>query len=245
MHAKRFIEARDGLRQAVEYQRRALACNPAHPKYREFMTKHLNLLINATRALGDSKGLAEAQSQLVDFRETDPAIAAFVARLRAIAKGEQRPKDVSERLEFAQRAYELTRHAAAARLWQEALELDPRLGDDRQAQHRYNAACAAALAGCGQSKDDPPPSNDQKLKLRQQALDWLTAEQGAWAKLLATASKEHRGGIVKTLEHWREDNDLVGIRDDADLAKLLETERAAFRKLWADVDALLKKAAQP
>jgi hypothetical protein len=89
-----------------------------------------------------------------------------------------------------------------------------------------------------------PPSRDQKIKLRQQALDWLTAELGAWAKLLATAKNEQRGGIVNTLEHWQRDIDLAGIRDDAELAKLPETERAAFRKLWADVDALLKKASR-
>jgi serine/threonine-protein kinase len=245
MNAKRFAAARDKLRQAVESQRRALASNPAHPTYRQAMTRHLNNLIKTTRALGDAKGRVEAERQLVELRETDPAMAAFDARLRAAVKGEQRPKDAGERLQFAQRAYELARHAAAARLWQEALEADPRLGDDRQAQHRYNAACAAALAGCGQGKDDSPPSDHQKTKLRQQALDWLTAEVGAWAKLLDTASKEQRGGIVKTLEHWQQDLDLAGIHDDAELAKLSATERVAFRKLWADVDSLLKKASRP
>jgi hypothetical protein len=38
---------------------------------------------------------------------------------------------------------------------------------------------------------------------------------------------------------------LAGIRDDAELAKLPEPERVAFRKLWADVDALLRKASRP
>ena len=57
------------------------------------------------------------------------------------------PKDKAERLRLAQRAYDKALHATAARLWAEALAADPKLGDDRQAQHRYNAACAAALAG--------------------------------------------------------------------------------------------------
>jgi serine/threonine-protein kinase len=245
MNAKRFAEARDGLRQAVECQQRALASNPAHPTYRQRMAKHFDHLIESTRALGDFKGLAEAERQFAEFRETDPAMAAFDARLRAIVKGEQRPNDVGERLQLAERAYEIARYAAAARLLQEALELDPRLGDDRQAQHRYNAACAAAQAGSGRGKDDPAPSEPQKTKLRQQALDWLTAELGDWAKLLATADNEQRGGIKQTLEHWQQDNDLASIRDEAELAKLSETERLAFRKLWADVDALLKKASGP
>jgi hypothetical protein len=245
MNAKRFVEARDGLRQAVECQRSALSSIPAHPMYRQDMALQLTNLIDATRALGDLKGRAEAERQLLELRETDPAMAAFDGRLKAVVKGEQRPKDAGERLQFAQRAYELTRHAAAARLWKEALEADPRLAENRNVQHRYNAACAAALAGCGHGKDDPRPSDEQKAKLRRQALDWLTAELSAWAKLLATANNVQRAAIARTPQHWQLDSDLAGIRDDAELAKLPEPERAAFRKLWADVDALLKKATQP
>jgi hypothetical protein len=192
-------------------------------------------------------GLAEAERQRVEFRETDPAMTAVDGRLKAILNGERQPKDIGERLQLAQRTYDLTRYTTAARFWQDALEADSRLGDDRQAQHRYNAACAAAQAGCGRGRDDPLPSDDQKTKLRNQALDWLTAELGAWAKLLEleTAKNEQRAVIVNTLKHWREDAELAGIRDDAETAKLPEPERAAFRKLWADVDALLKKAAHP
>jgi hypothetical protein len=36
--------------------------------------------------------------------------------------------------------------------------------------------------------------------------------------------------------------DLAGLRDPASLAKLPEAEQEAGRKLWADVEALLKKA---
>jgi serine/threonine-protein kinase len=244
MNANRFAAARDRLRQAVEFQRTALASNPAHPSYRQFMANHLNALIVATRALGDLKFLALVERQLLELRETDPALVAVDARLRAMVSGEQQPKDVAERLQLAQRAYDLTRYAAAARLWHDALEADRRLGADRRIQHRYNAACAAALAGCGQGKNDPPPSDDQRTKLRQQALDWLTVELGVWAKLLEAAKEAQRRFIVETLKHWREDTDLAGIRDSTELAKLPETERAAFRKLWADVDGLLKKASQ-
>src|SRR5262249_43506710 len=160
--------------------------------YRQFMAHHFINLIKATQALGDSQGQADAELQLVQLRETDPSMAAFDARLRAILTGEQNLKDNGERLRFAQRAYDLTRFAAAVRWWQEALELEPSLGDDRQVQHRYNAACAAALAARGHGKDDPPPSDEQRTKLRQQALHWLTVELGTWAKRLATASREQR-----------------------------------------------------
>jgi hypothetical protein len=48
--------------------------------------------------------------------------------------------------------------------------------------------------------------------------------------------------ILQQLAHWKVDTDLAGIRDEPELAKLPEPERAALRSLWADVEALRKKA---
>ena len=47
---------------------------------------------------------------------------------------------------------------------------------------------------------------------------------------------------VKVLAHWREDDDLAGVRDADALMKLPDAERDAWRQLWADLDALLPKA---
>jgi hypothetical protein len=52
-----------------------------------------------------------------------------------------------------------------------------------------------------------------------------------------------RAEAVQALRHWREDANLAGVRDADALAKLPEAERADWRKLWADVDAVLQKAA--
>jgi hypothetical protein len=49
----------------------------------------------------------------------------------------------------------------------------------------------------------------------------------------------------RTPKHWKEDADLAGVRDPAALANLPEAERLEWQKLWADVDATLKKAAEP
>jgi len=48
--------------------------------------------------------------------------------------------------------------------------------------------------------------------------------------------------IVQTLQPWRTDSDLAGIRDPGALARRPAEEQEAWRTLWADVDALLKKA---
>src|SRR5262249_6157435 len=44
----------------------------------------------------------------------------------------------------------------AVEYYRKGLEADPKLGYDRQAQHRYHAARAAALAATRQGKDEPP-----------------------------------------------------------------------------------------
>ncbi len=142
-------------------------------------------------------------------------------------------------------AFDREHFAAAARLWAEALASDPKLGDDRQTQPRYNAACAAALAGTGRGKDQPSPDDAARAKLRQQALDWLKAELMTWGRFLEAGPPQARPAIIQTLDHWRQDTDLAGIRDAVALAKLPEDERKAWQSLWADVDSFLKLAATP
>jgi len=169
-------------------------------------------------------------------------MAALAPRLPAVVKGEDRPQDGAEVLAFASMACERGFYAAAARLWAGALEAEPKLGDDRRAQHRYAAACAAALGAAGQGKDDAPLADAARAKLRKQAVDWLKAELDAWARLLDSGTPQDRKTIVETLEHWREDADLASVRGADSLAKLPEAERTALRAVWEQVDALLAKA---
>ncbi len=55
-------------------------------------------------------------------------------------------------------------------------------------------------------------------------------------------SPQTRDQLKKTLAHWKEERDLVGLREEAELAKLPDAERHACQVLWTDVDMLLKKA---
>jgi serine/threonine protein kinase len=184
----------------------------------------------------------EAVKKLAEMRDSDPAMVALDVRLSVILRGYQQPKDSGERLQLAQRSYDKALHAAAAKLWADAIDADPKLAEDRQAQTRYNAARAAALAGCGLGKDDPAPDDAAKAKLRRQALDWLKAELAAWGKLLESGPPQARPAIVQTLDHWKQDGDLAGIRDAEALARLPEAERTEWRALWSEVETLLKRA---
>jgi hypothetical protein len=57
-------------------------------------------------------------------------------------------------------------YAAAARFFDEAFAAQSSLADDLSSQHRYNAACAAALAGCGQGKDADDLSEQEHARWR-------------------------------------------------------------------------------
>jgi hypothetical protein len=78
--------------------------------------------------------------------------------------------------------------------------------------------------------------------LRRRALGWLEGELAAWSKALDYGDPKVRAAVVATLRHWRDDRDLVGVRDANALAALSEAERADWGALWAEVDRLLKGA---
>jgi hypothetical protein len=102
-------------------------------------------------------------------------------RLPAVIGGEDKPKHAAEGIEFASFAYQIKRFGPSARLYDESLRADPNLAEDMKAENRYNAACAAALAGAGKGDDKPPLDEKEKTRWRTQALDWLRADLVFWA----------------------------------------------------------------
>jgi tetratricopeptide (TPR) repeat protein/serine/threonine protein kinase len=167
-------------------------------------------------------------------------------RLPAILRDEDKPKDAEERLALAKLCGIKKLLAASVRFFEEAIVDRPGLGDDlrddRFTGERYNAACIAARAGSGRGKDDPPLGETARARLREKALGWLRADLTAWGKLLEGGAQLDRSRTARMLALWKRDPDLAGIRDEAELAGLPEGEREPFRALWADVEALRKKA---
>jgi tetratricopeptide (TPR) repeat protein len=159
-------------------------------------------------------------------------------QLPAFLEGKRQPQGAGERLELAHVCYYERQFAASARFYRTAYALDPK----RVSPNRYNAACAAALAGCGRGKDTAQLPEDQKSELRRQALAWLRAELQRAAKLLELGPPPARATVVRTLRRWQQDRDLAGLRDPAALAKLPQAERQDLAKFWDEVAALLTKA---
>jgi serine/threonine-protein kinase len=170
---------------------------------------------------------------------------ALSTRFPAMIRGEDRPRDDLERLTLARMAFDRKLFAAAARLWSEAMASDPKLRDDRQAGHPYRAVVAAALSGVGLGKDEPPPDDAAKATLRRRALEGLRVELATRARLLETGAPQARAAVAQDLARWKQDRDLAGLRDPVAQARLPEAERKKWQALWAEVDAMSKRAATP
>jgi eukaryotic-like serine/threonine-protein kinase len=158
----------------------------------------------------------------------------------AFLEGSHQPQDNVERLALLGVCRFDNRHLAVARLYADAFAADPKLADDPRAGHRYRAACAAALAGCGGGRDGGEGSASERVRWRTQARAWLQADLTAWAKMLERDPAENRL-LERTLTHWRAEPDLAALREPRALAKLPAKEREEWLALWNNVDALLKR----
>jgi tetratricopeptide (TPR) repeat protein len=133
-------------------------------------------------------------------------------------------------------------YVASARFYREAFTKQPKSANDLPEQHRYRAACAAALAGRGAGKDAGELGEPERSDWRRQALDWLRADLAGWGRVVDQDDTRTRTRAHKLLRRWQTDPDLAGVREPAELARLPAEERQAWQKLWVDVAALLKRS---
>jgi serine/threonine-protein kinase len=162
-------------------------------------------------------------------------------RLAAVLKGDANATDVKEQLALASFCQQYKKHyATAARFYADAFGAAPHLPDNVNNAHRYNAACAAALAAAGKGKDAANLTNPKKAKLRQQALDWLRADLHLWKRQDKTAQPAALLDLIKSLGHWQKDADLDGLREAKQLAHLPKNEQKKCQQFWSDVHSLLQ-----
>ena len=100
---------------------------------------------------------------------------------------------------------------SAAVAYQKAIALAPNQAEDLKAALRYNAACAAALAGCGKGADATGISDKERSGWRNQARDWLTADLDLWARQAQSAKPLDRSAAQQQLRHWQTDPYLAGV----------------------------------
>jgi serine/threonine protein kinase/Flp pilus assembly protein TadD len=162
------------------------------------------------------------------------------SRLPAILEGKDKAANNVERLTLALMCQQNKQlYAAAAQFFADAFAEQPKIADDVSNQHRYNAACAAALAGCGQGEDASNLDAAKRVELRNQAIEWLGADLAVWDKLRDEPKQHAR--IAQMLKHWQHDSDFARVRGADALAQLPAEERAVWQKLWSDVADVLNK----
>jgi serine/threonine-protein kinase len=159
----------------------------------------------------------------------------------AFLEGKYEPHDNTERLALLGVCRFKNRTYSSARLYADALAADPRLADDLGLNHRYHAARAAALVGCGRGADADGVDETERAGWRRQARDWLRADLTARVRLLDENSAAVRGDVRRALTNWKEDPELACVRDPGELNKLAPDERKEFLALWADVAAVLAR----
>jgi tetratricopeptide (TPR) repeat protein len=159
--------------------------------------------------------------------------------LPAFLRGERIPVDASEAASLGRVCYLKDLYGTSARFWLDAFRREPALAEDSSAGHRYNAARAAAMAGCGKGRDDPVLAEKERMRCRAQAHTWLTAELAARSKEIESKKPGAEASVKRRLAHWKVGPDLAGVRDPDGLKKLSPDEQKEWRALWSAVDALL------
>jgi serine/threonine protein kinase/tetratricopeptide (TPR) repeat protein len=165
-------------------------------------------------------------------------------RLPAVLEGKDKPKDAGELLAFGELChppYQPRYPVATVRFFREAFDRDPKSAENLLTEHRYMAACSAALAGCGHGEDAAKLDDKKRSRLRRQALDWLRPELDAWVRLYNKQPDPVRPHLVRYLRRWQEETDFAGVRGPQALAKLPEAERQSWQKLWDDIANTLSR----
>jgi tetratricopeptide (TPR) repeat protein/serine/threonine protein kinase len=239
--------------EAIVACRAAIRLKPTYAEARCNLGHALKRLGRFTEALAALKTGHQLGSERPGWRHPSAAWVRAVEQLIVLdtklskaLKGESQPANAAECAELGwlcQQSYKQL-NAAAARFFSDAFAGDPKLADDLHTRHRYNAACAAALAGCGQGKDAGNLKEQERARLRRQALDWLQADLAAWRKQLQQDPGKARSIVLQVMQHWQRDADFAGVRGLKALVHLSEAERLQWQKLWADVEALHQDAAE-
>jgi tetratricopeptide (TPR) repeat protein len=255
-------EAHNNLGNAL---RKKKALDEAAAAYREAITlqpkfaePHLNLglaliqqarfkealaaLKKGRKLLRERDSRRQSVQQLIDSCQRDLELE---TRLPAILEGTDKPTGAAERIQLARLCMLKNLSTAAARFSVEAFTADPKIAESVSSGARYHAACCAARACCGECADAGKLDKEERRRWRQQALDWLWADLVWWTRVFDSVNTSARAGVGKKMQEWQIDPDLSVVRDSDALNALPTDERSAWRRLWDEVDALLRRSQAP
>jgi tetratricopeptide (TPR) repeat protein len=155
-------------------------------------------------------------------------------RLPALLQAPACPEHAGERLAQARLYSDYGRPGAAARLYAAAFAAQPPLAEALDGRNRLDAACAAVRAAADPGGDEAQLGETERAALRRQALGWLRADLE-----LRTKPRQSSKSARDVLKTWKTEAALASVRDQAALAKMPAEEHEKWRRLWAELDALL------
>jgi hypothetical protein len=192
----------------------------------------------AAEVIAGRMSLREAASHFRQLDEVDPGFPPSTSRPAADERALQdRVLDCG----WEVLAHE-GRFAEAARWYAEVFAAHPHLLVGSPTGHRYYAAWAAVLAGCGKGRDGSDLDEEARAGFRRQALGWLREELEAQLRLLEREPALNRGFIAGGLQRWLRDPYFAWVRGPDAQARMPAAERRAWQKLWADVADTLARA---
>jgi serine/threonine-protein kinase len=161
------------------------------------------------------------------------------ARLAEMLQGMQKPASTGEQMDLAQLCNLKQLYAAAARLYLDAFTAEPNLAEAVPEGARYNAACAAAQAGCAQGRDAYTLHDTERARWRRQAREWLQKDLTWWSRAIDKGNTDTRVDVRWRMRFWQTDSRLAGLREPSALEALSADERNECLALWYEVAALL------
>jgi serine/threonine-protein kinase len=230
------------LAEARAHFERALALAPDHAEAHWHLGDVLRRQGHLTEALEHIRRGVELGKGTHDFEHDAESVAlcerqiAVSARLPAVLRGEEKPAGPAELVEYARLCHWKGLYGSAADFWKSAFA-ERKREEARKGGDLYAAACAAALAGCGQGKDADRLDEEARKGWRDRALAWLR-EALARHEERAEDKADARRDVRAALRAWRRVPDLARLREPEELARLPAGERAAWEAFWKDVESL-------
>jgi serine/threonine protein kinase/tetratricopeptide (TPR) repeat protein len=161
--------------------------------------------------------------------------------LERVAAGDALPPDAPTLFAMMDVAYRRRLYARSAQCGVAAAAVDPSFATGYAFGKRYDAACAAALAGGGAGDDAATLDAAGRARWRAQTLAWLREDLAGLAPRVRPGEPESWVEVRACLEHWKHDPDFARMRDGEPLPESSAEERAAWKAFWADVDAVLAR----
>jgi tetratricopeptide (TPR) repeat protein len=221
-------EALDAARKSLALAQQLAAEFPSVPQHKRCVVKSLRLLGAIHANTGRVSEADDYYRQAAAIQDQVLAADPSSTTDRALAS------DI--RVQLAGARYLAGRYVEAVEEYRKGFELNPGIVTNGCQSF---AACAAARAGCGVGAGADKVSAAERANFRQLALQWLTAELARLVKDAETANGQQTLRVV--FGKWQKDADFAGVRDADGLAKLPDTERVTWQKLWADVAQTLER----